>query len=86
MQIQGSYHWGFLLEHENVLFFIPVRPQTPLVVSQQIKIAEDFVVVVTPGQHPFTVNSSRQVTMLEKDSPYAELAMREILRHVGVKL
>lgn len=84
MKIHGSYHWGFLLEHEGILIFIPVKPRTPLVMSQQIKIVENFVVVVSPGDLPFTINASKQVTMLEKNSLYEQLAMTEILRHVGV--
>ena len=81
MRIVDVSHWGFLLEHESMPFFIPVN-KFPIPTNSKVQLKEDLVVVVKSTDLPFFFDRDGEAHILDEESAYTPLIKSAMVNHV----
>lgn len=80
MRLVDQTQWGFLLEHDNMPFFVPLKSPLPMKMQSKVKLRDDLVVVINSGDYPFYIDNEGNGHIILKDSEYAKMIMTTIIR------
>lgn len=83
MRVVDVSHWGFLLEHDDMPFFVPTLAPGTVKFQHRVQLAEDFGVVIQTGDLPFYVDRQRTCHFIKKESLFGELIMRTMIAYIS---
>lgn len=83
MRIAQQQQWGFLLEQDNIAFFIPAAPKGPFQMMIQSNVQlRNITYVIKSSDHPFYVTPDDVVHPITNDCEYVPEIKKCIVHHL----
>ncbi len=85
MRIVDVSQWGFLLEHDQMPVFVPIKNNFPMPMTSKVQL-DNMVVMIRTGDYPFYIDKAGQGHILMKKGDYAKMIMEIMVNYMKARM